>query len=777
MNVTPPFSSVSEFIKILKTRKLSYANSFVSDPPAVSIISPFFNDHEYFEEAYQSIINQTFQNYEWIIVDDCSTLPESIHLFNSLSKRNSKIKTFRHKNNKGPSAARNLASSMARGKYLFFMDTDDIIEPTYIEKCVLFLETHPEFSIVNSYSVGFQDEEYWWSQGFNTPSHFIDENLVTGRLLYRKSDFDQLGGYDESLRYGEDWDLWLKSITRHKKLYTIPEYLDCYRRTNSGLLGIARKKSTEVKQTHELIRFRYKKFFENNYLPDVWIERPSFDARQLRLKISVKNCLYSDNNSKRFLCFIPHFRLGGSDKFNLDLFAGLKQKGYDLTLVTTLPAEHNWYSKFYEITPDIFNLPNLFHYGHWLTFTRYIIESRQINVVFISNAYYAYYLLPLLRQEFPYVAFVDYTHTDDPDWRQGGYPRISCQFSDFLESQIVTSRHLADDYQKIKPSTKDKLRVCYINVNTDKWQRDREQRNYVRQKLRISQDTIMLLFPARITGQKRPLFLVDIVSKLVEKSLPVSVVALGKGDLFEQLQEKIKQLGLDSVFHLLSFVSPEEMIGFYSAADILLLPSAYEGISLAIYEAMSMELPIVASDVGGQRELVTSETGFLVPKSKGDLAEVEKYIEVLVPLIKNQKLRRTIGKLARKRVVQSFSLSAMLTRMQLLFLEAINLRKNSANIEINPAIFEEMLIWIQEYLALDGVWQESQSLHQELGKMREWVQYLQKEKDFFNNQINAWIKVAQINQIQLDKLKSKLKEYQAKIEELEAQRQEAEFSL
>lgn len=775
----PPFASVSEFIQILTNRKLDYANSFVTDPPAVSIISPFYNDYEYFEFTYQSIINQTWQNYEWIIIDDCSTDLNSVELFNSLRQRNPKIQTFRQQKNQGPAKARNTGVSHAKGKYLFFMDTDDLIEPTYIEKSVLFLETHPEFSLVNSYSVGFQAEEYWWNQGFNTPSRFVTENLVTGRLLYKKSDFEQLGGYDESLRYGEDWELWLKSITNHQKAYTIPEYLDCYRRTDSGLLGIARRENNQrVQKIQELIKVRYQEFFKNNDLPDIYLERPSFNVHQLRSKISIKNQLYISNNGKRILCFLPHLKLGGSDKFNLDLFTGLKQKGYDLTLVTTLPAENDWYAKFYEITPDIFNLTNLFHYGHWLTFTRYIIESRQIDIVFISNAYYAYYLLPLIKQEFPQVAFVDYTHTDDPDWREGGYPRVSCQFSDFLDLQIVTSQHLANHYQTVKYDTKDKLKVCYINVDTEKWQQNQQQGHNLRQKLGISQNKVVLLFPARITGQKRPLFLVDIISKLVEKNLPIAVITLGRGDLFDLMQEKVKQLELDSCVHLLPSVSPEEMISYYSAADILLLPSAYEGISLSVYEAMSMQLPIVASEVGGQRELVTSKTGFLISKGEGDSAELARYIEILVPLIQDEKMREQIGKLARKRVGKVFSLPLMIEHIEAIFAEAMELSRNREKTINNSisTVYEEMLIWIQEYLALDKLWNNSQILSRQIEDMNTWSHCLKKENQMFNHQNEAWKKVAQKNQIELEKSQVQLLQAQAKIQWLQSQLKQSELS-
>ena len=770
---TPPFASVGEFIHILTNRKLNYANSFVTEPPEVSIISSFYNvPEEYFRQANYSIAHQTWQNYEWIVVDDCSTEPEAKILFDFLPQLNPKIKTFHRQENGGLAAGRNTAIAKARGKYLFFMDTDDILEPTFIEKCVIFLETHPEFSFVNSYSVGFQAQEYWWTNGFARPSKFIEQNWVTGRLLYKKEDFDRLGGFDEELRFYEDWEMWLKAMSNHQKGWTIPEFLDCYRRTNSGLLASSRQKVAEEQRVTNLIQSRYQQFFDDHDLPDIYIERPMFDVSKLRQNIDIKNSLYLDKNGKRILCWLPHMEVGGADKFNLDLFTGLKQKGYDITIVTTVVAENVWQEKFYRITPDIFNLPGFLHYGHWLALARYIIESRQIDIVFISNAYYAYYLLPILRQEFPLVAFVDYTHTEDPNWREGGYPRVSCQFTDFLDCQIVTSTYLANYYQQLKQKTQNKLRVCYINVDKNHWQFSQQKRREYRQKLAINDNTILLIFPARITQQKRPLLLVDIIDKLNQQSLPVAIVTLGKGDMLDEFTSKINSLGLEPIFKLLSHVSPEEMVGYYSAADILLLPSEYEGISLAIYEAMAMSLPIVASDVGGQKELLKPGTGFLIPKGCGDLTEVEQYLEALVPLINNPNLRQQIGKSARARVEQHFSLEIMIDRIEAIFAEARQLRSTGSETKMNDALVEEMLLWLQEYLALDKFWHKSQTTNQQLAELNTWNNHLQQDKNMFLNQSIAWQKVARNNQTELEQLRTKYNQAQAKIKALSSQLKE-----
>ena len=235
--------------------------------------------------------------------------------------------------------------------------------------------------------------------------------------------------------------------------------MDCYRRTQSGLLATSRTKAKEEKEVTELIRSRYLPFFEAYELPDVVVERPMFDLAALRRRVSIQNPINVGNEGKRILCWFPHLEIGGADKFNLDLLRGLKERGYNITIVTTVPAQHRWFKSFYEITPDIFHLPELLHYGHWLAFARYMLESRHVDICFISNAYYAYYLLPLLRRDFPDVAFVDYTHTEDPGWRAGGYPRVSCQFSEFLDRHIVTSNKLASHFIELNERVTSKIKV------------------------------------------------------------------------------------------------------------------------------------------------------------------------------------------------------------------------------------------------------------------------------------------------------------------------------
>ncbi len=443
---------IQEFVALIAGQKVKFFQPEPCSSPVVSIISSFFNDFQYFETTYRSVINQTFQNFEWIIVDDGSTDDDAIALIKSLPQRTGKIKVLSHHTNKGVAAGRNTAIAEAKGKYLFFIDLDDIIDPTYIEKCVLFLETYPEFSFVNSYSAVFQAQEQWWNRGFNQPASFFQENHVKGGLMYRKGDFEKLGGFDEDLGFYEDWERWLRAIANHQQGWTIPEYLDCDRCINSPVFE---QNNSELQRVTELIQSRYREFFTNTPPQEIFLNRQPLVPEQLKLKVAVENPQSSYYSGKRLLCFFPCL---DSNQFNLDLVTRLEQQGYEIAIATTLNSSHPWQESFYRVTPDIFHLPNFLDPVHWLVFTRYIIASRHIDVVVIANVDIAYYFLPLLRAEFPQVAFINCIHTGDRNFSSIGYS-ISGQFSQYLDSQVVFSTDMADVDKDMNSKTNSKV-IC-----------------------------------------------------------------------------------------------------------------------------------------------------------------------------------------------------------------------------------------------------------------------------------------------------------------------------
>src|SRR5471030_1690605 len=125
--------------------------------PIVSVITPYYNTDEIFLETVKSVLAQSCQNLQWIIVDDGSTDAAALERLHAVEASDARIKVILQKN-AGPAAARNTAVKHSIGRYLCLLDSDDMLEPTFIEKCLWFLESNPQFGFCNSWSVHFEDE-------------------------------------------------------------------------------------------------------------------------------------------------------------------------------------------------------------------------------------------------------------------------------------------------------------------------------------------------------------------------------------------------------------------------------------------------------------------------------------------------------------------------------------------------------------------------------------------------------------------------------------------
>ncbi len=194
----------------------------------VSFIIPCYNDGIYLEDAIASCRNQTYKNIEIIIVDDGSDDLDTLAYLEKLSTEvDIKIITGRHA---GPSAARNLGIRNASGIYIFPLDSDDKIAPSLIEKAVSVLEKHPEVGFVYSLAEKFGEVNGKWDLPAFHISNFVWDNLIFNAALYRKADWEAVGGYDEGLVHGnEDHDLWLSFVKNGLTPYRIPEVMFFYR--------------------------------------------------------------------------------------------------------------------------------------------------------------------------------------------------------------------------------------------------------------------------------------------------------------------------------------------------------------------------------------------------------------------------------------------------------------------------------------------------------------------------------------------------------------------
>ena len=229
--------------------RFGYALTDIDAPPEVTIVTPFYNTGPVFHETASSVLQQSFQQWEWLIINDGSTDAEALLVLEAYRDKDPRIRVIDHSANRGLSASRNTGFGAARSTYVVQLDSDDLLEPTAVEKWYWFLGSYPEFAFCKGYSLGFGAQEYLWKSGFHDGTAFLDKNRVDATSIIRKQVHRVTGGYDEANRAGlEDWDFWLRCASLGYWGGTIPEYLNWYRRRvrlmqTSGRTTIGRETS------------------------------------------------------------------------------------------------------------------------------------------------------------------------------------------------------------------------------------------------------------------------------------------------------------------------------------------------------------------------------------------------------------------------------------------------------------------------------------------------------------------------------------------------------
>mgnify|MGYP000871276299 FL=1 len=226
--------------------------------PTVSVMIPYYNCKEYIVETVQSILSQSHQNFEIIIVDDGSDPEHADYLREFLADK--PAIRYAVQNNQGVAAARNHAARLAGGKYFLFLDSDDLILPDYIENCVAVLENNPDCKLVYPLAEYFDAQEGLWNlPDYDGLGSLLKGNRIPVISMHRAEDFVSLGWFDENLTTHEDWDLWIRLLSNGGTVIRIPEVLFRYRKRRDGSSLINR-----LEQNPDLNREDWQKVYEKN---------------------------------------------------------------------------------------------------------------------------------------------------------------------------------------------------------------------------------------------------------------------------------------------------------------------------------------------------------------------------------------------------------------------------------------------------------------------------------------------------------------------------------
>ena len=241
--------------------------------PMISVLMPVYNAEKYVGEAVESILNQTYSDFEFIIIDDCST-DGSYQILQSYAAKDNRIKLYRNDVNLRLPKTLNFGISQAQGKYIVRMDADDISLPERFAKQIEFMESNPTIGVSGTYSIAFDSnnsnlytiEVPLTHELIKAYSFFVCCKMIHPSIIARRELFAKIGrfSFNESLGgLAEDYALWTEMLYGGVVFANLGHVLLKYRLTPSQITNVL-KPQIEI-FTSELIKKNLKQLFGCRY--------------------------------------------------------------------------------------------------------------------------------------------------------------------------------------------------------------------------------------------------------------------------------------------------------------------------------------------------------------------------------------------------------------------------------------------------------------------------------------------------------------------------------
>lgn len=230
-------------------------NGINNAQPLVSIITATYNSEKFILDTFESIKNQTYENWEWIITDDCSN-DGTLEILYTLQENEQRVKVFRNNENCGAAVSRNNSLKHVHGEFIAFIDSDDIWYPDKLAKQLAFMGTDIDFSftsfeMINESGISYNriiDREPLAPLDYKS---MLKKTATLGcsTVILRASGFNEV--QMPLIRTGQDYATWLRLLKTNKKAYLLPEVLTKYRIVKGS---ISRNKVKKALRQWEIYR-------------------------------------------------------------------------------------------------------------------------------------------------------------------------------------------------------------------------------------------------------------------------------------------------------------------------------------------------------------------------------------------------------------------------------------------------------------------------------------------------------------------------------------------
>jgi glycosyltransferase involved in cell wall biosynthesis len=356
------------------------------------------------------------------------------------------------------------------------------------------------------------------------------------------------------------------------------------------------------------------------------------------------------------LYIAPWVDFGGTDKATIDWFRWLDRDRFAPSLITTQPSKNRRLNEIHPFAEEVWPLPEHMSGPGFARFIFDFIHTRGVRVLHVMNSRLGFDLLPDLGAlDGPPVVVVQ-LHVEEPD-RSGFVRYVATRYGNLVDGFSLVSTELIGTVEGYDIPTS-KLHMIPLGVDAA------GEFNPARVRpLDSSQKDgrVKIIYPGRLTEQKDPLLMLDVIKAVVARNHPVQVDVVGDGPLEPAVRARVAELGLQQ--HVRLHPPTTELPRWLRDSDILLMTSLFEGIPCVIYESLAMGVPVVAPALSGNIELM-GDTGGLLVDPRDD---VNAYADAVSRLITDREQAQRLGAGGRERMLQSFSTRRMASEHEQLY--------------------------------------------------------------------------------------------------------------
>jgi glycosyltransferase involved in cell wall biosynthesis len=632
--------------------------------PMVTVLMPVYNAERFLKQAIQSVLSQTFTDFELLIINDGST-DASVSIIQTFDDL--RIRLVHNEKNMGVIGTLNKGLALANGKYIARMDADDYCLPLRLEKQVRYLSRNTEVTVLATHiiQVNADDDElgHWDDDIRNIKPYQIFKtltktNCIAHPTVMMLTEIVRSYGYHKNQKGSEDWDLWMRLVSDGHRIDKLPEVLLKYRLHTGSVTAIhnrevsIEKKINRVRVTFlkdRLKRFRLKKFellvilailrtiardIKINKLPH-WLR---FSKRILTISpfrayqqfLFLKKIITETENTSGVFLFFPYTHVGGAEKVHAMISDAVKDQ-QPWIFFTGFSANKKFLPLF-ENNGVLLDVALGINHPFFIKRSKYLvkaaIEKAKHPVVFGCNNIFFYELIPHLSAK---VKIIDLMH----DFRYDGEQEV---FKSYLPAfmrcnqRVFISQRAIEQTKKFYKAQSLELtytdRLVYIP-------------NYVDVPVRFARkekrgaEPLSIIYVGRGTTEKRAYLVSEIARICFEKKLPVQFQIIG------DIEQPADLKNNSAVTFTGELTDMDTLKTIYSTADILLITSEREGFPMAMMEGMAYGVIPVSTPVGDiPNHIRNGETGYLTTGIDPQAVawEMADYISLLI----DQKQKRAL---------------------------------------------------------------------------------------------------------------------------------------